>query len=113
MSKVNPKTVQKPMIQKWCYTPEIKVPEIFREKLYTDSEYEYYKVAVEEGKQLSTGAVSETCEKVGMTPVCSGPDGCKYTDEKCVVTPLSSACSNPMHPISQILCDGKSPNQCS
>ena len=33
---------------------------------------------------------------VGMRAVCSGPEGCNYNSARCVVTPLSSDCGNPM-----------------
>ena len=65
--------------------------------LHSDAEYEYYKVEVANGTKLTEGKVSETCEAVGMKAVCSGPSNCKYTKlTKCVVTPLSSNCNNPM-----------------
>jgi len=85
------------------------------QKLYSDNEYDYYKVPVSNGTTLVEGTVPYTCEKVGMKAVCNGPaTGCVRVDlEKCVVTPLSSPCFNPMYPLSKILCDGKKPHQCS
>ena len=54
-------------------------------------------MAVDNGTRLTEGKVSETCEAAGMRAVCSGPSSCKYTNvAKCVITPLSSNCNNPM-----------------
>ena len=65
--------------------------------LYTGSGYAYYKVPVKHGEKLVEGKVPETCAMAGLQAVCSGPDGCEYTDtEKCLVTPLSTDCGNPM-----------------
>jgi len=84
------------------------------QKIHSDNEYDYYKVPVSNGTSLLDGAVSHTCEKVGMKAVCNGPEGCKYDNkENCVVTPLSSDCGNPMYPLSKILCDGKTPRLCN
>ena len=49
-----------------------------------------------------------------MKAVCSGPDqSCKYNyPGKCVETPLSKNCNNPMYPLSKILCNGKKPRNC-
>jgi len=83
------------------------------QKLYSDNEFSYYKVPVSNGTKLVLGTVSITCAKVGMKAVCSGPEGCSYYSASCVVTPLSSDCSNPMGPLSRIICEGKNPNMCS
>merc|ERR1711976_98594 len=83
------------------------------QKLYNDTEYEYFKVSVLNGTKLLKGAVSDTCKQVDMKAVCSGPTECKHTDEHCVITPLSNDCNNPMKPLSKILCDGKCPKGCS
>ena len=65
--------------------------------LHTDRGYNYYKVAVPHGSRLEEGRVSETCRSAGLRAVCSGPQSCKYTDTtKCLVTPLSTNCNNPM-----------------
>ena len=65
--------------------------------LYTDRGYEYYKVPVPHGSRMREGRVSETCARAGLRAVCSGPVSCKYTDPtKCLVTPLSTNCNNPM-----------------
>merc|ERR1712198_652276 len=94
---------------------DIGVQILGSQKLYSDDEYDYYKVPVSDGTTLVEGTVPKTCEKVGMRAVCNGPaTGCVRVDlEKCVVTPLSSPCFNPMYPLSKILCDGKKPHQCS
>ena len=56
-----------------------------------------HQVIVDNGTRLTEGKVSETCEAAGMRAVCSGPSSCKYTNvAKCVITPLSSNCNNPM-----------------
>jgi len=84
-----------------------------RQKLYSDNEYDYYKVPVSNGVTLLEGTVQYTCEKVGMKAVCSGPEGCKYNNEEnCVVTPLSTTCYQPMSGLSHVLCDGKTPSYC-
>ena len=65
--------------------------------LHTDRGYKYYKVPVGQGVRLTEGRVSETCAEAGLRAVCSGPQSCKYTDtSKCLVTPLSTNCNNPM-----------------
>ena len=50
------------------------------------------------GDRLVEGKVPETCEAAGLQAVCTGPDdGCQHTDtNKCMVTPLSTYCINPM-----------------
>ena len=81
--------------------------------MYNDTEYEYFKVSVLNGTKLVKGAVPNTCKLgihifccvwkicfllflVDMKAVCSGPTDCQFTDENCVITPLSSNCHNPM-----------------
>ena len=66
--------------------------------LYNDTEHnKYFKVRVEPGIYLAEGAVVKTCDDVGMKAVCSGRANCKFTDTtKCLVTPLSRNCKNPM-----------------
>ena len=65
--------------------------------LYSDGGYNYYKVPVPHGSRMREGRVSETCIDAGLRAVCSGPVSCKYTDTaRCLVTPLSTNCNNPM-----------------
>jgi len=88
-------------------------PQRYKKLLHQDSEFEYFKVAVSNGTRLLGGKVSETCEEVGMKAVCSGGESCKYTNlDKCVVTPLSTDCNNPMYPLSKLLCNGEKPRKC-
>ena len=83
--------------------------------LYTDRKFKYYKVTVAAGTRMGTqhwgpgwehgsrerdqvkSAVIETCEAAGLKSVCTGGPGCKhYHPDKCVVTPLSTHCSQPL-----------------
>ena len=67
---------------------------------------------VSNGTRLVEGVVADTCEEVGMKAVCSGPSGCKYSSNRCLVTPLSTNCNNPMYPLSKLLCSGSKPRNC-
>ena len=64
------------------------------------------------GTRLVMGAVADTCEKYGIKAVCSGPSSCSYNTNRCKITPLSTACGGPMHPLSILLCNGKGPGGC-
>ena len=65
--------------------------------LYSDGDYEYYKVPVKEGVRMVEGAVSDTCQEAGLRAVCPGPGECRYTDtDRCQLTPLSTDCGWPM-----------------
>ena len=70
--------------------------------MHKDNQYEYYKVAVAVGTKMIHGKVLETCESVGMKPVCQGPTRtCSYDDlantpHRCYITPLSISCGNAM-----------------
>ena len=75
--------------------------------LYTDSQFEYYKITVAKGTRMVEGKVAETCEKAGhgLKAVCVADKAhdikCNFNDKtKCVITPLSGWCngggSNPM-----------------
>ena len=60
------------------------------ELLYTDSQYEYYKVTVAAGTRMISGKVPETCDAAGLRAVCPGSTDCSYNDQsKCDITPLS------------------------
>jgi len=79
--------------------------------LYSDSDYDYYKVSVHNGSRLLAATIVSTCQAVGMEAVCPGPSSCSYTSRRCVVTPLSLDCNNPMYPLSKQLC-GTTPTSC-
>jgi len=89
------------------------------QKLYSDVEYEYYKIMVPDGTHLAEGTVPFICEKVGMKAVCNGADpecsNLKFESDlkNCTVTPLTSPCQEPMYALSKILCDVESPKKCS
>merc|ERR1712198_571232 len=83
------------------------------QKLYSDYEFSYYKVPVSEGTKLVEGTVPISCERVGLKAVCTGPAGCQYNSASCVITPLSSKCSDPMRPLAEILCGVNSVGKCS
>jgi len=81
--------------------------------LHKEEQYEYYKVPVARGTRLTEGKVALTCDSVGMKAICSGPSSCKYSDtSKCIITPLSTNCNNPMYPLSKVICDGSKPRNC-
>jgi len=81
--------------------------------LHKEEEYEYYKVPVVRGTRLTEGQVALTCDSVGMKAICSGPSSCKYSDtSKCIITPLSTNCNNPMYPLSKVICSGSKPRNC-
>ena len=97
---------------KYSTTPTLPPVTITKELLYTAQGYKYYKVSVRNGTRLTEGQVSNTCEGVGMRAVCSGDTNCKYSSNRCLVTPLSTNCNNPMYPLSKILCSGSKPRNC-
>ena len=63
------------------------------------------------GTRLCKGAVPDTCERVGMKAVCPGRSVCSNNPQRCLETPLSGDCSNPLTKLYRVLCDGK-PQQC-
>ena len=78
---------------------QIQIIDLFQvpenaELLYTDSQYEYYKVTVAKGTRMIKGKVPETCEAAGLRAVCPGSTSCQFTDQtKCDITPLSISSS--------------------
>ena len=50
-------------------------------KLHSDSTFDHYKVPVDSGVTMVSGATIIACRKVGMEAACLGPSGCKYNDE--------------------------------
>ena len=74
---------------------------------------DYYKIPVEKDTRMIEGAVADACEAKGLKAVCAGPNGCQYNTDRCLVTPLSTNCPNPMIELSKALCNGKTPRDCS
>lgn len=82
--------------------------------LYSEASFKYYKVPVVPGVRLIEGRVADTCDNHSMRAVCSGPSSCKYSNtSRCMVTPLSTNCNNPMFSLSKILCSGQKPRNCA
>ena len=50
-------------------------------KLHSDSTFNYYKVAVDDGVRMTEDAIATACRKGGMEAVCPGPSGCMYNVE--------------------------------
>jgi len=77
-------------------------------KLHSDSQFEYYKVAVDSGVRMLEGATVTACRKYGLEAACTGFSGCVYNDEsKCQVVPIEPYCGyNPMRGLSKAICDG-------
>jgi len=81
--------------------------------IHTADGYRYYKVKFLPGTSITESAVATTCEGVNLKAVCSGPTDCQYTDTtKCMVTKLSTDCSNPLKPLSKAICSGSGPADC-
>ena len=53
--------------------------------LHTDSSHGYWKVPVDEGVTMMSGATTATCRKHGMDAVCPGRPGCISSDESMFV----------------------------
>ena len=79
--------------------------------LYKADGYTYYKVPVMNGTRLKNEAVPDTCERVGMKAVCTGRSLCTNNPERCLETPLSGDCSQPLRTLTDVLCDGN-PRRC-
>ena len=90
-----------------CDKCEANPNHVVAELLYTDSQFEYYKVTVAKGTRMIAGKVTETCEAAGMEAVCAGGPGrhgCSpillggpyKKDNKCTITPLETSCIIPM-----------------
>jgi len=80
--------------------------------LYEADNFHYYKIPVAFGTTMKNGEVSRACHSYGMEAVCMGPSSCTFNSDNCRITPLSTYCGSPMHTLSQLICDGKYPNQC-
>ena len=80
--------------------------------LYSAAGVTYYKVPIPKGVRIVKGVVADTCKKVGLSNVCSGPAGCEFDVPRCLLTPLSSQCGNHMYPLSIVLCNGRTPQKC-
>ena len=100
--KIGPSKAKKFICDKCVANPNYvhcdTVPEN-AELLYTDSQFEYYKVKVAKGTRMISGAVTKTCRAACMEAVCTAGGGCwHYNKDMCIVTPLSQshACSYPM-----------------
>ena len=50
-------------------------------KLYSDSAFDYFKVAIAPSVTMVEGATTTACSLIGMTAVCDGQSGCQYNDE--------------------------------
>jgi len=108
-----PEFVPGPLQQIFGETTSTTAPPLPPVLLHKEEEYEYYKVPVARGTRLTEGKVAETCDSVGMKAICSGPSSCKYSDtSKCIITPLSTNCNNPMYPLSKVICSGSKPRNC-
>merc|ERR1711953_1456012 len=79
------------------------------ELIVDHNEKKYLKVKV--SGVMSSSAIAAACEAAGYKALCSGPGGCQYNDEHCLVTPESSGCGTPMSGVSQLLCNTY-PNSC-
>ena len=100
--KIGPSKAKKFICDKCVANPNYvhcdTVPEN-AELLYTDSQFEYYKVTVAKGTRMISGAVTDTCRAACMEAVCvcTAGGGCwHYNKDMCIVTPLSHACNHPM-----------------
>merc|ERR1711953_742854 len=80
------------------------------ELIVDHNEKKYLKVKV--SGVMSSSAIAAACEAAGYKALCSGPGGCQYNDEHCLVTAESFQCGNPMLGVSKLVCDGESPNSC-
>jgi len=80
------------------------------ELLVATNDHKYLKVQV--SGVMSSTAIAGACEAAGYRALCSGPDGCQYNDEHCLVTAESSSCSNPMQGVSKLVCN-TNPSSCA
>jgi len=70
--------------------------------LLTQNGWTYSKVPVT--GYVTDSAIISACSGAGMTPLCSGPSGCSFTDSSCTIAPLSNDCGNPMLPLRSPVC---------
>ena len=75
--------------------------------------FTYFKVPASPGV-VWHGAVADSCENVGARAWCSGPPcTCQLSSGRCIHTPLSVDCKNPMLPLSKLVCNSKPNYNCS
>jgi len=75
--------------------------------------FTYFKVP-SSSSTMRHGDVADACERVGAKAWCSGPLGkCLPSVGRCVQTPLSVDCRNPMMPVSKLVCNRKPIYKCS
>jgi len=79
------------------------------ELLTETNDHKYFKVQV--SGVMSSDAIARACEAAGYKALCSGPSGCQYNDENCLITADAASCSNPMSGVSKLVCN-TSPSSC-
>ena len=80
--------------------------------IHSDAGYNYYKIPVANNTRMLEGAVSDTCQAAGFEAVCSGPFGCQYSSNHCLVTTLSTECDHHMRPLSVDICGITAATEC-
>jgi hypothetical protein len=73
------------------------------------NQHQYFRVPVTGA--MTSAAIADACVAAGYKALCSGPEGCGYNDDNCLITPEATSCSNPMHGVSTIVCNS-SPSSC-
>merc|ERR1712038_1841496 len=80
------------------------------ELLTETNDHKYFKVQV--SGVMSSDAIARACESAGYKALCSGPSGCQYNDENCLITAEAASRSNPMRGVSMLVCN-TSPSGCA
>ena len=50
-------------------------------KLYSDANFDYFKIPVEDGVTMVEGATATACREFGFQAVCNAQSGCGWNDE--------------------------------
>ena len=81
-------------------------------KLFTSGNFNYYKVEVSNGSQMTTDTVLDTCQAAGLHAVCPGSSSCESSNPTCYATPLTPDGCQYLAAVSDHMCGTTDPKQC-
>jgi len=62
---------------------------------------------------MTDNNVRAACLALGLRTPCAGEPGCTFNDTLCSQINYENSCGNPMLRLSQAICNGQSPSQCT
>ena len=81
-------------------------------KLFTSDNFNYYKVEVSNGLQMTTDTVVDTCQAAGLRAVCPGPSSCGHSNPTCYATPLTPDRCEYLNAVSDHMCNTTDAKRC-